>query len=205
MGKDMQVRTGDTKSMACTQAGQAQVDAFERAFASCRGRLFALARRMVGSDADAEDVLQDAFMNGWRHVDQFRGDAQWSTWLYRVTYNTALMHLRTRRRKGASSLDALPGDVREHVTQRAAEHTAAAPDFAAPAHAVWARAFRSDFEQALEALRPVDRSIVSMRLVQGRDTREVGASLDMSTSAVKTRLHRARKVLERALDHHLDA
>ena len=98
---------------------QGDAAAFAELFEQNRDKLLALAYRLTSSTAEAEDVVQDAFVSSWRHHDQFQGAAKPSTWLYRVTFNAALMRLRTRRRKGADSLDALAAGVAEAAIHRA--------------------------------------------------------------------------------------
>jgi RNA polymerase sigma-70 factor (ECF subfamily) len=117
--------------------------AFARLFEENRPKLLAIAYRLTSSAAEAEDVVQDAFMSSWRHRAQFAGEARPSMWLYRVTFNAALMRLRTRRRKGAESLDALAVDVAEAVVARAREERAPpSPD---------ARVHHDDDREAIEA------------------------------------------------------
>jgi RNA polymerase sigma-70 factor (ECF subfamily) len=160
-------------------------------------RLLALAARLVSS-AEAEDVVQEAFVSTLRHHHQFRGQALPSTWLYRVTYNAALMHLRTRRRKGAESLDALPGEVAEASLSRAAAGTSPAPD---PLGEVELAETRRALDDALSTLRPVDRQIVRMRFVEGMSTEEVASATGLTVAATKTRLHRARAALRDVLEN----
>src|ERR1700722_14112572 len=71
------------------------------------GRLLSVARRMLGNDADAQDAVQDAFLNAFRGLDSFHGGARISTWLHRILVRAALMKLRRRRRKPETSIDDL--------------------------------------------------------------------------------------------------
>lgn len=167
-------------------------EAVARLFDENRPRLLALATRLVSS-SEAEDVVQDAFVSTLRHHHQFRGQALPSTWLYRVTFNAALMRLRTRRRKGAESLDALPNEVAETSLSRT---TQGRPD---PSVEVERREARRALEAAIASLRPVDRQIVKMRFVEGMSTEEVAEATGLSVAATKTRLHRARATLRDAL------
>src|SRR5262245_32173522 len=81
--------------------------AFETIVRVYGGRLLAVARRFVCNDDDARDVLQAAYLSAFRSVGQFEGTAQLATWLHRIVVNTALMKLRTRRRKPEESIEAL--------------------------------------------------------------------------------------------------
>lgn len=192
MGKQQTLRSSET---AALQAGER--DTIARLFAENRDKLLALAQRMVGSAAEAEDVVQDAFVSTLRCHHQFQGHARPSTWLYRVTFNAALMRLRTRRRKGALSLDALPGELAESAVHRARDAHGAMPD---PEQLFLRRAADADVARALAALKPVDQRLVQLRYADGLSTEDVGAQVGMSTSAVKTRLHRARAVLKDVVD-----
>ena len=81
--------------------------AFEQVVRAYGGRLLAVARRIVGSEEDARDVVQDAFLNAFRSLNRFEGTAKLSTWLHRIVVNAALMRLRTRKRKPEQSIETL--------------------------------------------------------------------------------------------------
>ena len=91
-------------SPSCAPAIEA---AFEQVVRAYGGRLLAVARRIVGSEEDARDVVQDAFLNAFRSLDRFEGNAKLSTWLHRIVVNAALMKLRTRKRKPEQSIETL--------------------------------------------------------------------------------------------------
>ena len=74
--------------------------AFEAMMRQHNGRLFRVARAILKNDADAEDALQDAYLDAYRHLDEFRADARMGTWLTRIVVNQALMRLRRQRRDG---------------------------------------------------------------------------------------------------------
>ncbi len=164
--------------------------AFARLFSENRPRLLALAYRLTSSVNDAEDVVQEAFVSTLRHHDQFQGTARPSTWLYRVTFNAALMRLRTRRRKGADSLDALPKNIAERAVSRAADGYRDADDM------VSHRERAAAVDDAMLVLKPLDRELMRLRYTDDLSTDEVAARTGLTTSAVKTRLHRARAQLK---------
>jgi RNA polymerase sigma-70 factor (ECF subfamily) len=170
--------------------------AFAALFEQNREKLLALAYRLTSSTADAEDVVQDAFVSSWRHHDQFQGASKPSTWLYRVTFNAALMRLRTRRRKGAESLDALAAGVAEAVVQRACD----GDDRHIDADVLLERRARKDAVRvALSHLKGQDQDLMQLRYGDDLSTEEVASLTGMTSSAVKTRLHRARQVLKDVL------
>lgn len=166
---------------------------FHTLFEQARPQLLAVARRVVRSAADAEDVVQQAFVNAIRAADKFEGRAEATSWMYRITYNTALMHLRKKRRKGADSLDAMVPSVAEHAVQKAAE-----PPPSADAQLDQMR-LREVLAEAVGALSDTDQRIVILRLEQGWSTQQVADDVGLSPAAIKTRLHRARQVLQRQL------
>lgn len=169
---------------------------FELLFAEARPQLLAVARRVVRNEADAEDVLQQAFVNALRAADRFEARAQATSWMYRIVYNTGLMHLRSKRRKGAESLDALAPEVGEAVVHRDRDDTADHD----PAELVQRRRLSGVLDRAIETLSPVDQVIVRMRLIDEHSTKEVADATGLTPAATKTRLHRARRMLRDALD-----
>ena len=174
--------------------------AFAQLFEENRDRLLALAYRLTASRSDAEDVVQDAFVSSWRNHAQFQGQSKPSTWLYRVTFNAALMRLRTKRRKGADSLDALAAEVADsamHAASSLDDTRSTVPD---PETQAARGLVREALDDALAGLKEIDRQIVRLRFCDGLSTEEVAGVTGLSASAVKTRLHRARAVLRECIE-----
>jgi len=144
--------------------------------------LFTLAARLTGNEEDARDVVQDAYLRAWRAIDKFRGDAQLSTWLYRITANCASTHLSRRRRNRTEPL----GLGFEPVESR----YDAQPEAAAESNLDLAR-----IAAAVDALPPKLRAVVVLRDVYGLPHEAIADELGISVSAAKVRLHRARKRL----------
>lgn len=168
---------------------------FNRLYREARPQLLALARRLVGDDATAEDVVQQAFLSGIRAAGAFRNDALPSSWMYRITYNAALMDLRARRRRRTTSFEDLAPDHAE------ASLAAADPARADDAGAAGERTEAAQrLRTALATLGDVDRKVVELRLREERSTEEVAAQLGLTVSATKARLHRARRQLQTALE-----
>src|SRR5688572_3864562 len=86
---------GDQDLLARAQAGE--VSAFEELVAKHRDRVFGLAHRMTQSDADAQEVTQETFLSAYQHLNEFRGEAAFGSWVHRIAANHALMRLRHRR------------------------------------------------------------------------------------------------------------
>ena len=148
-----------------------------------------VAYRMMGNVADAEEVVQDAFVSAYRSRDRFRGDAQVTTWLYRIVMNAALMRLRKRSRKYEVTMD--PADLYRHQDSRA---WADAPDKAALNGEL-----KEQLQAAIGALPEDLQSAVVLRDVQGLSNGEAAKVLKLSVSALKARLHRGRVMLRNTL------
>jgi len=145
---------------------------------------YTLAYRLCGNEEDARDVVQDAYLRAFKGLKRFRGEAQFSTWMYRITANCAntLMAKRHRHRH-----DELPETVEDTDHER---------DPAARADAM---AFRQDLEAALAELSPKLRAVVVLRDVYELPHEEIAAELGISETAAKVRLHRARRQLKERL------
>jgi RNA polymerase sigma-70 factor (ECF subfamily) len=161
-------------------------DAFVAMMRRYNQRLYRLARSVLGDDAEAEDVVQQAYLSAFVHMDQFAGAAKFSTWLTKIALHEALA--RKRRRNRFEMFQGEPS-VRE-----ASEARVATPEDEA------ARAqLRAQIEQAIDALPDTYRSVVVMRDVEGLSTLDTAACLELSEEAVRVRLHRARAWLREAL------
>ena len=148
---------------------------------------YTLARRITGNEEDARDVVQEAYLRAWRGIGKFRGDAQFSTWLYRITSNAAATHVKRRRKHRTETLD----DVAEPVELR--------PD-AQPARVAEATDVLDRLAVALDALPPKLRSVVVMKDVYDLSHESIADELGISVTAAKVRLHRARRRLRDVLD-----
>lgn len=157
--------------------------------------VYNVAYRMMGTHADAEEVVQDAFLSAYRARDRFRGGSQVTTWLYRITVNAALMRLRKKSRKVEISTEPAEMTRAYDVQDRRAT-----PDQAALSHELAER-----LQAAIANLPPDQRAAVVLRDVQGLSNEEAAAALDITVSALKTRLHRGRVALRAVLAPYLSA
>lgn len=173
--------------------------AFETLVRRYGGRLLATARRFVGNDELARDVVQDAYLAAFRALDGFNGAARLSTWLHRIVVNAALMKLRSRRRRPEDSIeDLLP---RFDDTGHWAEPPSAGN---APVDVAFDREeSRRMVRRAIEALPETHRAVLLLRDIEELDTDETAAMLDITPNAVRTRLHRARQALRTLLEREL--
>ena len=168
--------------VARAQHGDQQ--AFDELVRRTHADTYTLAFRLCGNEEDARDVVQDAYLRAYKGLKRFRGDAQFTTWMYRITANCAntLMGKRHKHRH-----DELLDTV---------EDTDLARDPAAQADAM---AFREDLADALEQLSPKLRAVVLLRDVYELPHEDIAAELGISETAAKVRLHRARLQLKERL------
>jgi RNA polymerase sigma-70 factor, ECF subfamily len=186
-------RDDDAALLARLRGGDA--DAFETMVRRYGGRLLAVATRLLRSEADARDAVQEAFLAAHRALDGFAGDARLSTWLHRIVVNTALMKLRSRRRRPEESIeDLLPRFDAHGDWVEPAERWAASTDAL-----LEQRQTRALVRGAIDRLPEPYRTVLVLRDIEELDTDEAARVLGLTSSAVKTRLHRARQALRTLL------
>jgi len=163
------------------------------------GRLLAVARRMLRSEEDARDAVQDAFLSAFRALESFQGDSRLSTWLHRIVVNACLMKLRTRRRKPEEPIDdLLPGFLEDgHQADPARPWRETGDELLERSQT------RTLVRECIDQLPESYRTVLVLRDVEELDTEETARLLEITPSAVKTRLHRARQALRTLLDPHL--
>ena len=165
--------------------------AFEALVRVFGGRMLSTARRLVGNEEDARDVVQSAYLSAFRAIGQFEGSAQLSTWLHRIVVNTALMRLRSRRRKPEESIEPLLPAFKTdgHFVDRFSSS-------AIPADQLLERQeTRRIVRRAINQLPEMYRTVLVLRDIEELSTKEVAEALEITPSAVKVRLHRARQGL----------
>jgi RNA polymerase sigma-70 factor (ECF subfamily) len=163
----------------------------KQVFDAYAGRVYNLARRMLAQDADAEDVTQEVLLQVVRKLHTFRGDAELTTWLHRVTVNAVLVHRRKKAHRAefqcAAPLEAFA------ASEKAASRL---PD---PHQEVEGREEQALIERAIASLPPLYRDVFVLSDVEQLTNPEIATLLGLSLAAVKSRLHRARLVLRDAL------
>jgi RNA polymerase sigma-70 factor (ECF subfamily) len=157
-------------------------DAFDELVKATYLETYTLAYRLTGDEEDARDVVQESYLRAYRGLKRFRGDAQFSTWMYRITANTSYTAVQKRGRLRTATLD----DVAEPAEERFESH----PDAVAESSAGMA-----ELATAVDQLPPKLRSIVILKDVYGLSHEDIAHELDISVSAAKVRLHRGRKKL----------
>jgi RNA polymerase sigma-70 factor (ECF subfamily) len=157
-----------------------------------------MARRMVQSDADAEDVTQDVLLQVVRKLPTFRGESALPTWLHRVTINAALSH----RRRRAVREEQRARDPFDTVLAEQPAPGAGWDDVPAPEAHLLRRETSALIERAIAGLPPIYRSVFVSADVEGLPNAAVAGRLGLSLPAVKSRLHRARQFMRDALAPH---
>jgi RNA polymerase sigma-70 factor, ECF subfamily len=172
--------------------------AFESLMRRYNGRLFRVARAILKDDAEAEDVLQDAYLDAYKNIGQFRGDSQLATWLVRIVSNRALMRLRKQKREQiVVSMDRSTdgeGGVLQFPDRSSESPTAAALRAEA----------RRLLERRIDELPLSFRTVFVLREIEELSVEEVSACLGIPPATVRTRLFRARALLREALARDLD-
>jgi RNA polymerase sigma-70 factor, ECF subfamily len=161
-------------------------------------RLYRVARAVVKDEDEIEDVMQQAYVNAFTHLHQFEERAQFSTWLTRITLNEAFGRRRTLRR--AESLTGVPPDLAEDSGEFMDTVRSPQPD---PERQAYAQELHRVLEEAVEALPESYRTVFMLRDIEGLSTMETGEGLGLGEEAVKTRLHRARAMIRRAVTSRL--
>lgn len=188
--------TTETGLLARLRAGEDA--AFGELVRAHSGRMLAVAKRILGSEADAEDVVQEAFVSAFRHLAAFDGRSALGTWLHRIAVNAALMKRRRGRSRPETSIQAwLPefSDGFHKDAPRPFEHVTQVPGGGiVDSGAILA---------ALDELPDEFRDVVVLRDIEGLDSKAAGASLGISDSLVRQRLHRGRQALMKLLEERM--
>lgn len=172
----------------------------EKVFRDFAPRIYNLARRMLASDADAEDVTQDVLLQVVRKLDTFRGESAFPTWLHRLTVNAALAH---RRKQAARDKHQVP-DPLDNFLENGHHKEPVKPWSIEPQRQVLDRETHQLIERAIAGLPETYRDVYVLADVEGLPNAEIGAALGLSLAAVKSRLHRARLLMRETLAPHFE-
>ena len=167
-----------TDLVAAAKAGDRP--AFEKLVRETYAETYTLARRLLGNEEDAKDVVQEAYLRAWKSIGRFRGDAQFSTWMYRITANAAYTLSAKNKRQQTSSMD----DFSEIVETRAEAMPEADVESS-----------NAELQAALQQLPEKFRMVIVLKDIYDLPHYEIAEQLGSSEAAAKVRLHRARKAL----------
>jgi RNA polymerase sigma-70 factor (ECF subfamily) len=186
LSADAQCALSDEQVVADVLSGQTAL--FEVLMRRYNERVYRAARSIVGDDAEAEDVMQQAYVNAFTHLRQFKGQAQFSTWLTKIAIHESLLRVRRKRRYEPFEED------EAGVTIWIGRQDGADPERQAASGELHVL-----LESAIDSLPDGAREVFVLRQVEGMSTLEVAQALDVSEDVVKTRLSRARAALRRDL------
>jgi RNA polymerase sigma-70 factor (ECF subfamily) len=162
------------------------------------GRMFSVARRYLRNEQDAADAVQEAFLSAFSSIASFDGRSKVSTWLHRVVVNACLMKIRADRSRPVRSIAGLLP-----AFDQSGEHSRAIPSWSmTPADCLQTKELRSIVRDCIDCLPDPYRVVLLLRDIDGFDTQETAARLEISHAAVKVRLHRARQALRTLLEPH---
>ena len=162
---------------------------FEELMRRYNQRVYRVARAIVKDETEAEDVMQQAYLNAFTHLQQFAGRSKFSTWLTRIVIHEALR----RRRRTRRGDDYVP---RDGESDAMSEVESAVPS---PERQAYASELKRLVEESVDALPDTYRAVFMLRDIEGLSTAETAEGLELGEEAVKTRLHRARAIVRREL------
>lgn len=165
------------------RARRGDADAFEQLVVAYRDQVFRLALRMCGSEADADEVAQEAFLSAWKALPNFRGESQFSTWLYQLTTHAAIDLMRREKRQIAADITEVSAADPAPSPQQQAEQSEQ----------------REIVRDAILQLAPEQREVVVLRFMEELSYEEIGAVLKLPSGTVKSRLNRAKAQLKEIL------
>jgi RNA polymerase sigma-70 factor (ECF subfamily) len=171
-------------------------DAFRAVMQAHNRRLYRIARSILRNDAEAEDVVQEAYVRAFTHLASFRGDASLATWLSRIAMNEALGRLRVRR----PTTDLSEVEARGSEAEIIQFPNTARSD---PERTMAQRELLQLVEQATDKLPDVYRTVFIARIIEGMSVEETAELLEVRPETVKTRLHRARLMVREQLDRQI--
>ncbi|MEW6348400.1 MAG: sigma-70 family RNA polymerase sigma factor [Thermodesulfobacteriota bacterium] len=169
---------------------------FEILVEKYQGRIYRHLRKMVKDDVQAEDLLQETFLNAFKGLGGFTGDSAFSTWLFRIATNNALMFLRKTKADSVEYDD-------EIKMPDSHDMPVVSPVFVStPLEVLLSHEGQRKIEQAIDGLPVIYRSVVMLRDVEGFSLQEVAGIMDTTVAAVKSRLHRGRNWVRQQLSEY---
>jgi RNA polymerase sigma-70 factor (ECF subfamily) len=166
--------------------------AFDELVARHQDRVFTAVTRFCGNSEDAADIVQRAFINAFRKIQEFKGDSAFSTWIYRIAFNQAISFRRENKRNTVSIYGK---DDDNKVVEPAVELN--------PTEKIEGEETQKKVQQALELLEEGDRQIILLKDLQGHSYDEIAAIMQIPKGTVRSRLHRARLELKSKLKSYI--
>ncbi|MBI5444656.1 MAG: sigma-70 family RNA polymerase sigma factor [Deltaproteobacteria bacterium] len=188
----------DEDATLVARAKEGDFAAFEELVTRSEGRVYQQILRLVGNVEDARELLQETYLSAYRNLPSFKGDSAFSTWVYRIGTNHALMRLR-RKHPEEVGLEEIRLPTHEELKARRISDWELDPK-----EAVLRKELREELDKAIQSLPAGYRAVVVLRDIDELDTAETAKELGITEGAVKTRLHRARIFLREALAHYFE-
>lgn len=177
-----------TESELVLAAQEGDQGAFGKLVEQNQGKIYSLCYRMTGNPDDAADLTQEAFLNAWRGLSKFGGQAAFSTWLYRLASNACIDFLRREKRRSALSMTLEDGDDEERQADLPDQRWS-------PERELERKEARQALQEGLAALSPEHREVLLLRETEGLSYQEISQALDLEEGTVKSRIARARTAL----------
>jgi len=183
----------DEEAAIVAQARLGNTVAFNELLRRYERKIFRLALHITQNREDAEDVLQEAFLKAFEHLDQFQGQSKFYTWIVRIAVNQALMKLRKRKADRSVSLDDTIDTGEDNISREIAAWDEN------PEQKYSREELQRILTSAIDSLAPIYRAVFVLRDIDGLSTEEAAEALELSIPAVKSRLLRARLQLREKL------
>ena len=187
------VTLGFDESALVARAKSGDMDAFSELVTDYERRVFRMTKRITQNDDDAEDVLQETFLKAYTHLDNFQGNSKFYTWLVRIAVNEALMKLRKRRSDRTVPLDEPINTGEDEMIREIAVWDEN------PEESYSREELGAVLNEAVQSLKPAYRTVFVLRDIEELSIEETAEALNLSISAVKSRLLRARLQLREKL------
>ena len=198
-----QVETDEDRELV-RRVKAGDVLAFRELVERYQKRAHAIAMGIVGSYADAEDVVQDAFLKAYRNISFFREESSFYTWLYRIVYNLAIDYGRKKYRHVESSVgDSVMLDTSLQKAQKASSPAVGRAEN--PDESLTRRELGEEISKAIAELSPDHRAVIVLREIEGLSYSEISDLIGCSKGTVMSRLHHARKKLQKSLGRFLSS
>lgn len=159
-------------------------------------RVYNYCLRMTGDSHDAMDLMQEVFLSIYRHLPSFRGQAQFTTWMFRIAANKSIDFLRSRNRQAYTNHTSLDDDE----TELAMDEHYVAPEHQRPDHLYELQRHNQDIQQTLLQLKPEQRLVVELKFFQHCTFEEISYQIGIPVNTVKTRLYTALQKLKTHLE-----
>jgi RNA polymerase sigma-70 factor (ECF subfamily) len=180
----------DLELVRLAQGGNSE--AFGELVLRYENKIYRLARRMTETQEDAEDILQETFIRAFKSITGFKAESRFSTWLYRIAVNMALMRKRGKSQAFEYLDEPIPtrdGEVKRDIVDTGYD----------PLTALIVKESREILDRAITGLSPINKAVFVLRHIEGLSTEETRKVLKISIPAVKSRLHRTRQTLQESL------